>query len=97
MVTLLIIVRVGTLSSLLAVALLCILPYHALHSGHSMTKHDQGKTDGVTTLAALNKAVGLTLVWEEVRRPWVCPEALGVQPFSSTVATDCFPRAASQG
>lgn len=33
-VTLLISVRVGTLSSLLAAALLCILPYRALLSGH---------------------------------------------------------------
>lgn len=80
-----------------------LLPYYAFYYSIQVslleTEHGQGRTDEVTTLAALNKAVGLTLLWEEARRPRVARNHLEEKPspFSSTVATNCFPRAASQG
>lgn len=98
-VTLLISVRVGTLANLLPAALLCILPHMHYFQGISVLRmqRDQGKTGGTATLSALNKAVGLTLLLGRSEKTLGCPEALGLQTFPSTVATNCFSRAASQG
>lgn len=60
-------------------------------------QRDQGKTGGAATLSALNKAVGLILLLGRSEKTLGCPEALRLQTFPSTVATNCFPRAASQG